>query len=81
MSFVSHPQARVSLQADATGRLALHWTGKRLPLRVLRSAAGYYIGTTDEEGPVSRESVDYFPSSEAATTALETGQWEQRSHP
>lgn len=81
MPFVSHPQARVSLQADATGRLALHWTGKRLSLRVLRSAAGYYIGTTDEEGPVSRESVEYFPSSEAATTALETGQWEQRSHP
>ena len=81
MSFVSSPQAGINLQADAIGHLALHWTGKRLPIRVLRSAAGYYIGTTDEEGPVSRESVEYFPSSDVATTALETGQWEQRSHP
>lgn len=74
MSIASHPQPRI-------GHLALFWVGKRLPLRVLRSAAGYYIGTTDEEGPVSRGSIEYFPSSEAAATALENGEWQQRSHP
>ncbi|UXS01895.1 hypothetical protein [Agrobacterium tumefaciens] len=74
MSIASHPEPRI-------GHLALFWVGKRLPLRVLRSAAGYYIGTTDEEGPVSRESIEYFPSSETAATALENGEWQQRSHP
>jgi hypothetical protein len=29
---------------------------------VLRSAAGHYIGTADDDGPVSRESVEYFPT-------------------
>ncbi|VFR28884.1 hypothetical protein ANDO1_1129 [plant metagenome] len=38
---------------------------------MLKSAAGYYIGTTNEEGPVSREFVEYFPNSETAATALE----------
>lgn len=64
MSFVSSPtvidvrQAR----AESVGYLALTYTGKRLPLEVHLSAAGHYIGTADEEGPVSRESVQYFRS-------------------
>jgi hypothetical protein len=53
--------------------------GKRLPLQVLRSAAGHYIGTFDG-GPVTRESVEYFPTDEAARHALETGAWTQRRH-
>ena len=58
------------------GLLAL----KRLPLQVLRSAAGHYIGTFDDV-PASRESVEYFPSHEAARHALETGTWTQRPCP
>jgi len=66
------------------GALALNYTGKRLPLQVLHSAAGYYLGTFDngtEGGPVSRESVEYFPSHEAASHALQTGAWTQRPQP
>ena len=51
------------------GLLALAYVGKRLPLQVLRSAAGHYIGTFDD-GPASRESVEYFPSHEAAPAML-----------
>ncbi|AKU14444.1 hypothetical protein AzCIB_4558 [Azoarcus sp. CIB] len=45
------------------------------------SAAGHYIGTADEDGPVSRESVEYFRSQYAAEHALATGRWQQRLHP
>lgn len=63
-----------------SGLLALAYVGKSLSLQVLRSAAGHYIGTFDD-GPVSRESVEYFPSHEAARHALETGAWTQRQYP
>jgi len=65
--------------AAISGLLALTYVGKRLPLQVLRSAAGHYIGTFDG-GPVTRESVEYFPTDEAARHALETGAWTQRRH-
>ena len=65
--------------AALSGLLAAQ-VGKRLPLQVLRSAAGHYIGTFDD-GPVSRESVEYFPTHEAACHALNTGAWTQRQHP
>ncbi len=48
------------------GQLALTYCGKFLPLEVLHSAAGHYIGTRDTEGPVSRESREYFRSHAAA---------------
>ena len=63
------------------GQLALTYCGKFLPLEVLHSAAGHYIGTADEDGPVSRESVEYFRSQHAAERALATGRWQQRIHP
>jgi len=59
---MSEPSAAPSAASVRSGALALAYTGKRLPLQVLRSAAGHYIGTHDDEGPVSRESVEYFPS-------------------
>ena len=68
-------------RADSIGHLALVHVGKRLPLQVCHSAAGHYIGTTDEDGPVSRESVEYFRSQHAADHALTTGRWQQRIHP
>ncbi|HBX55778.1 hypothetical protein [Pseudomonas sp. UBA2684] len=68
-------------QAESIGYLALTYVGKRLPLQVRQSAAGYFIGTADHNGPVSRESVEYFRSYEAAERALSTGHWQQRLHP
>lgn len=68
----------VQARADAIGYLALIHVGKRLFLQVCHSAAGHYIGTTDTDGPVSRESSQYFRSYQAASHALATGHWQQR---
>lgn len=63
------------------GNLAKRICGLALPLQVLESQAGFYIGTSDEEGPCSRESVEYFPTEDEAFAALETGEWTQKSTP
>ncbi len=68
-------------RAESIGYLALTYVGKRLPLQVRHSAAGYFIGTVDESGPISRESFEYFRSYQAADQALATGCWQQRLHP
>lgn len=45
--------------------------GVELKIQVLRSAAGYYIGFfCPNDGPYSRES-GYYPTPEAAQTALD----------
>ena len=62
----------------STGKLAAVFAGQALPLQVLRSGAGYYIGTQNEEGPVSRESVEYFSTRTLAERALAEGSWSQR---
>ncbi|UQS92846.1 hypothetical protein M5C90_24210 [Pseudomonas chlororaphis subsp. piscium] len=69
------------IQPSPHGQLALIYAGQQLPVQVLMSAAGYYIGTADDEGAVSRESVEYFASRDLAVRALATGQWQQREHP
>ena len=56
-------------------------SGQRLELKVLESANGFYLGTFDDEGPYSRESMEYFPSKEVAERALATGDWHQRDNP
>ena len=44
---------------------------KGYEIRVLKSAAGFYIGTTEEEGfPMCRIS-SYYPTKDAAQTALD----------
>ena len=58
------------------GKLASE-SGLQLPVRVLKSKAGYYLGTENDEGPVSRESVEYWPGKERAQTALTEGNWVQ----
>ena len=63
------------------GKLASNYCGKFLPLEVLQSAAGHHIGTSDPEGPVSRESREYFRSYAAAQRALERGGWSQLATP
>lgn len=56
--------------------------GQKLPLKVCRSQAGYYLGTQDEQGcPYSRESAEYWRTDKAASQALETGRWTQRQEP
>lgn len=74
----SVPASSEDARSESIGYLALIQLGERLPLQVLHSTAGYYIGTTDEGGPASRESVQYFPSYQAASSALTTGRWQQR---
>ncbi|MDG9757871.1 hypothetical protein N7365_07135 [Pseudomonas sediminis] len=69
------------VRAESIGYLALTYVGERLPTTVRHSAAGYFIGTADENGPVSRESFEYFRSYQAADQALTTGRWQQRLHP
>jgi len=63
------------------GLLALEYCSSRLPLIALRSAAGWYLGTCDEFGPVSRESAEYWSSEEQAKDALRSAEWTQRDHP
>lgn len=66
----------------SVGHLAREYAQKRLPLKVMGSAAGFYIGTEDSDcGPCSRESVEYFPSPELAHSALDTGDWTQKEYP
>ena len=61
----------------SNGQLALQ-IGKRLPLKVLASRAGFYIGTEDEGLPCSRESTEYWPTEGKAVAAFLTGVWTQR---
>lgn len=64
---------------EPIGILTLAYTGKSLPLKVLQSAAGHFIGTWGD-GP-ARESVEYFSTPEAASEALKSGEWTQRVDP
>lgn len=68
------------LRPPAFGQLAYEYCGIKLPLTVLRSAAGYYIGTYDD-GPCSRESNEYFRTKEIARAALASGKWTQKMCP
>ena len=64
------------------GELALRYCNLKIELQVLRSGAGYYLGTfSPEEGPISRESEEYWPTEAIAELAMENGDWTQRDHP
>lgn len=66
---------------DIRGVLAAR-SGFLLPIRVLSSRAGYYIGTfSDNHGQISRESNEYFPTQRLAEEAFRKGTWTQRRHP
>lgn len=62
------------------GYLAFKHCGLSLPIEVLESAAGFYIGTFDD-GPCSRESVEYYSTRAEAEQALRESTWTQRSNP
>ena len=56
--------------------------GEEHELHVLKSAAGYYIGTASSEaGPISRDSQEYFPTATSAALALEQGTFTVRVSP
>jgi len=59
------------------GQLARQWCKLELLLQVLQSNSGFYIGTADGDGPVSKESVEYFQTHAAAQQALQDGAWTQ----
>lgn len=73
------PTADLPNQGVEYGRLALA-NGKKLPIEVLRSNAGYYLGTFTESGPFTRESQEYFRKEEQAQHALANGQWTQKEY-
>jgi hypothetical protein len=62
---------------NSTGILAAE-SGFTLPLQVLKSGRGYYIGTANHEEPVSRESEEYFSTHEKAVQVFSSGAWTQR---
>ena len=64
------------------GYLAKSYSGVDMELRVMRSAAGYYLGTSDHDGsPFSRESQEYWPTFEQASDALHSDEWAQKLNP
>ena len=63
------------------GKLAKEILGVELPVTVLESRAGFYLGTQDNGVPVSRESEEYFADRNVAETALRSGKFTQRMHP
>ncbi len=74
--------SNTTTHTNQTGMLAEFWCKKVLPLTVLKSAAGFYIGTLDEDGlPCSRESNQYFATEEKAQKALTDGGWTQKQNP
>ena len=59
------------------GKLAAS-CGFHLPIQVMESAVGFYLGTTDFGIPLSRESNEYWTSEEDAKKALQSGNWTQK---
>ena len=68
-------------QTSPYGTIALQFCGLTLPLEVLKSGAGFYIGTSTDEGPCSRESVEYWVHHSEAHDALKNHTWTQRHQP
>lgn len=67
-------------RAQRPGVLAAAHGRCDLEVQVLQSAAGFYIGTCSDDGPFTRESVEYFRTRDLAATALESGSWTQRDY-
>lgn len=63
------------------GQLAKEYCNRELPLQVMKTNAGYYIGTCSDEGPCSRESAEYWRHHSDAQEALDNGTFTQRDEP
>lgn len=66
------------MNTTSFGYLAALSNGPKLPLRVLKSCTGFYIGTRTDDGPYSRESVEYWATESQAELALVENSWTQR---
>lgn len=65
-----------------SGEIARKFGGLSLPLTVLKSAAGFYLGTKTAGGePFTRESAEYWRTDKEAQAALAKGGWTQRLAP
>lgn len=62
------------------GLLAHQDGGMILPLQVLQTRAGFYIGTANKDGPVSRESSEYWQNQSDAEQALVQSTWTQLNY-
>lgn len=61
------------------GKIAREFGGLSLPLAVLRTEAGFCLGTKTSDGhPFTRESEEYWRTDKDARAALATGDWTQR---
>lgn len=69
------------MKFQKTGKLAKEWCGVTAPLQILRSAAGFYIGTAGDDGPISRESNEYWRTQADAQNALDNNLWTQKENP
>lgn len=75
------PQGAAPIVYPARGVLASTCGRFDMELRVLQSAAGFYIGTfCRQDGLFTRESAEYFPTRLSADAALSSGHWTQRTH-
>lgn len=63
------------------GKLAKEICGVELPVTVLESQAGFYLGTEGRGVPFSRESAEYFATRNLAEAALACGKFTQRMNP
>lgn len=61
--------------------IAYTYLGLTLELKALKSAAGWYIGSSSDKGPCSRDSLGYYPSVYVARAALTACSWTQRQNP
>ena len=59
------------------GQLAYEF-GNKIPLKICKSNAGFYLGTKDEGEPFTRESIEYWKTKEEAEQALASNNWTQR---
>lgn len=80
MSTASKPTAD-AIDFRRFGRLAYVYCKQREEVQVLKSQAGFYIGTLSEGLPCSRESNEYYPTEAVALQALVTDTWTQKIAP
>ena len=74
----SWPGARVSKPKTKYGYLVKKFEGLKLPLEILSSPYGWYIGTRKDGSPYTQESAELYSTAKAAERAFRTGQWTQR---
>lgn len=73
-------------QQDGRFGMLAGQSGRKLPLEVCSSRAGFYLGTLEDSGdlagaPFTRESENYWRKREDAARALRERTWTQRQAP